>query len=244
MGAYGAGRQGRRPTAGGLGPTFPGAHPAAILPPMLLDLSTLSPGRAYRFLISAIVPRPIAFVSTVSPLGARNLAPFSYFMGVGSKPPTLAISILKRDGRLKDTARNILETGEFVVNAATEELAARVTLASGDYAADVDEFGLTGLTPAPCERVRAPRVAESPVSLECRLYRSFEIGEPPLDVALIVGEVLVAHVRDELWADGMVQADKLRPIGRLGANLYAPLGEIFAIDRPRADAEGRPAGED
>jgi flavin reductase (DIM6/NTAB) family NADH-FMN oxidoreductase RutF len=207
---------------------------------MLLDLSTLSPGRAYRFLISVIVPRPIAFVSTLSPGGARNLAPFSYFMGVGSKPPTLAIAILKRDGRLKDTARNILETGEFVVNVATEELAARVTLASGEYAPEVDEFALTGLTAVPGERVRVPRVAESPVNLECRLYRSFDIGEPPFDVALIVGEVLIAHLRDELWAEGMVQAEKLRPVGRLGANLYTPLGEIFAIDRPKVDEQGRP----
>jgi len=207
---------------------------------MLLDLSTLSPGRAYRFLISAIVPRPIAFVSTVSRAGTRNLAPFSYFMGVGSKPPTLALSILKRDGRLKDTARNILETGEFVVNAATEELAARVTLASGDYAPEVDEFVVTGLTPAAAERVRAPRVGESPVNLECRLYRSFDLGESPFEVTLVVGEVLVAHVRDELWAEGMVRADRLRPVGRLGANLYAPLGEIFAIDRPQVDESGQP----
>lgn len=207
---------------------------------MFLDLATLSPGRAYRFLTSAIVPRPIAFISTVSAEGARNLAPFSYFMGVGSKPPTLAVSIIKRDGRLKDTARNILATGEFVVNVATEELAARVTLASGEYAPEVDEFALTGLTPAPCERVRAPRVTESPVNLECRLHRSFDLGEAPFDVTLIIGEVLVAHVRDDLWAEGMIQADRLRPIGRLGAHFYAPLGEIFGIDRPQVDERGRP----
>lgn len=207
---------------------------------MLLDLSTLSPGRAYRFLISAIVPRPIAFVSTRSRDGAPNLAPFSYFMGVGSKPPTLALSVIKREGRLKDTARNILETGEFVVNVATEELIAPVNLASGEYAPEVDEFALTGLTPAPAERVRAPRVAESPVNLECRLHRSLEIGEAPFDVTLIVGEVLVAHVRDDLWADGMVRADRLRPLARMGAKLFAPVGEVIELARPEVDGEGRP----
>ena len=209
---------------------------------MLLDLATLSPGRAYRFLTSAVVPRPIAFVSTVSPAGARNLAPFSYFMGVGSKPPTIAISIIAREGRLKDTARNILDTGEFVVNVVGEELAAQVNLASGEYAPDVDEFAVTGLTPARSERIRSPRVAESAVSLECRLHRCFEIGEPPLDVRLIVGEVLVAHVRDELWADGMVQVDKLRPLARLAAGSFAPLGRAFVLERPKVDEGGRPLG--
>jgi flavin reductase (DIM6/NTAB) family NADH-FMN oxidoreductase RutF len=210
---------------------------------MLLDLSTLSPGRAYRFLISTIVPRPIAFVSTVSSAGARNVAPFSYFMGVGSNPPTLALSILARQGRLKDTARNILNTGEFVVNIVTEEILGQVNAASGDYAASVDEFAVTGLTPVASERVRPPRVAESPVSLECRLYRALEIGEPPLDTRLIVGEVLVAHVRDDLWAEGMVRADGLRPVARLGANLYTTLGTILAFDRPSVDAEGRPVAK-
>ena len=99
---------------------------------MELDFSELSPGRAYRFLISAVVPRPIAFVSSLSREGARNLAPFSYYMGVGPRPPTLAISVQRRAGAFKDTARNVLDTGEFVVNASTEELAVAVNRASGD----------------------------------------------------------------------------------------------------------------
>lgn len=207
---------------------------------MILDFTTLSPGRAYRFLISAIVPRPIAFVSTLSPEGVRNLAPFSYFMGVGSKPPTLAISVIKRDGNLKDTGRNIVETREFVVNAATEDIARQVNLASGDYAPEVDEFAVTGLTPVASERVRPPRVAESPIHLECRLYRVLDVGEPPLESRLIVGEVLLAHVRDELWEEAMVRVDRLRPIARLGGGFYTGLGEVFAMDRPKVDEAGRP----
>jgi flavin reductase (DIM6/NTAB) family NADH-FMN oxidoreductase RutF len=207
---------------------------------MHIDIATVSPGRAYRMLISAIVPRPIAFVSTLSSDGQRNLAPFSFFMGVASQPLTLAISVFHRQGVPKDTAANILETGEFVVNASTEELAERVALASGDYSRAYDEFALTGLTPAPSERVRPPRVAESPWSLECRLHRSMVIGEPPQATHLIVGEVVFAHVRDDLWAEGMIDAEKLHPIARLGANLFATLGRVIAIDRPPVDEQGRP----
>jgi len=207
---------------------------------MQIDIATTSPGRAYRMLISAIVPRPIAFVSTLSADGRRNLAPFSFFMGVTSQPLTLAISVFHRQGGPKDTAANILETGEFVVNASTEELAERVALASGDYAREYDEFAMTGLTSAPSERVRPPRVAESPWSLECKLHRSMVIGEPPQAAHLIVGEVVFAHVRDDLWAEGMIDAEKLRPIARLGANLFATLGRVIAIDRPQVDEQGRP----
>ena len=211
---------------------------------MLVDFATLSPGRAYRFLVSAVVPRPIAFVSTLSPAGVRNLSPFSYYMGVGTNPPTLAISVIQREGQVKDTARNILETREFVVNAATEDLAPRVVRASGDYAPELDEFEIAGLTAAPSERVRPPRVVESPLNMECRLYGSMNVGGQPYASVVIVGEVLVAHVRDDLWAEGMVQADRLRPIARLGANLYTPLGKIFALDRPKVDETGRPLPED
>jgi flavin reductase (DIM6/NTAB) family NADH-FMN oxidoreductase RutF len=161
-------------------------------------------------------------------------------MGVTSQPLTLAISVFHRQHAPKDTAANIVETGEFVVNLATEDLAERVALASGDYAHEYDEFALTGLTPAPSERVRPPRVAESPVSLECRLHRSVVIGEPPNASHLLVGEVVFAHVRDDLWAEGMIDAEKLRPIARLGANLYATLGRVIAIDRPKVDEQGRP----
>jgi flavin reductase (DIM6/NTAB) family NADH-FMN oxidoreductase RutF len=207
---------------------------------MQIDIATASPGRAYRMLISVIVPRPIAFVSSLSASGERNLAPFSFFMGVGSHPLSLAISVIRRQGALKDTAANILETKEFVVNSATEELAERVNQASGDYHRGLDEFEITGLTPVSCERVRPPRVAESPVSLECRLYGSMVVGEEPNAAHLLVGEVVYAHVRDDLFEDAMVNAEKLRPVARLGANLYATLGRVFAQDRPKVDAEGRP----
>jgi flavin reductase (DIM6/NTAB) family NADH-FMN oxidoreductase RutF len=205
-----------------------------------LDLSTFSPGRAYRFLISAVVPRPIAFVSSLSAKGVRNLAPFSYFMGVGPSPPTVAISIIRRREELKDTARNILETGEFVINSATEEIVEQLNRTGGDYAPEIDEFEITGLTPVDSVKVKPPRVAECPVQLECRVYRTLDVGDAPLISTLIVGEVVLAHVRDDLWDEAMIQTGKLKPISRLGATDYAKLGEIFSMDRPEVDDEGRP----
>ena len=187
-----------------------------------------------------IVPRPIAFVSTRSPAGLANLAPFSFFMGVAGEPPLLALSVSTRAGAPKDTARNLVETGEFVVNASTEELAEAVNLASGDYPPDADEFALTGLTPAPCVRVAAPRVAESPFALECRTYTVLPLGQGPRATQLVVGEVVWMHVRDDVLepagAEGegpLVDALRLKPLARLGKNLYARLGRTFAMDRPR-----------
>jgi flavin reductase (DIM6/NTAB) family NADH-FMN oxidoreductase RutF len=203
-----------------------------------IDPAALTASKRYRLMIGLIVPRPIAFVSTRGPGGHANLAPFSYFMGVASEPPVLAISVLDRDGGPKDTARNILDTGEFVVNASTEELAAAVNQASGDWPADVDEFALTGLTPAASVRVAPPRVAEAAWSLECRTHRVIDVGSPPRITRLILGEIVWMHVRDDLLqgseTDGFViDAAQLKPIARLGQNLYTPLGERFAMDRPR-----------
>ncbi len=129
---------------------------------MIVDPSSLVERDAYRLMISAFVPRPIAFVSTRSRAGVDNCAPFSYSMGVSSSPMILAISVGERDGRPKDTGRNILDTREFVVNVVTEEIAWRMNQASGDYADGVSEFDEAGLTRGPSERVRAPRIAESP----------------------------------------------------------------------------------
>ncbi|MGH7725457.1 MAG: flavin reductase family protein [Candidatus Eiseniibacteriota bacterium] len=221
---------------------------------MQIDPAELSVSRRYRLLISLIVPRPIAFVSTRDPGGRHNLAPFSFFMGVASDPPLLAISVSTRSGAVKDTARNILETGEFVVNSATEELAEAVNRAAGDWDPDVDEFALTGLTPVPSVRVAAPRVAEAGYSLECRSHQVIPVGREPHDTRLVIGEVVWFHLRDDLLepaepgakaASGpgggapIVDPARLRPIARLGKNLYTKLGERFAMDRPKGS---RPDG--
>jgi flavin reductase (DIM6/NTAB) family NADH-FMN oxidoreductase RutF len=197
---------------------------------MILDPSALTPGEVYRFMIGVVVPRPIAFVSTVNAEGRFNVAPFSYFNAITNQPPLLGISINSRRGQPKDTLRNIREVGEFVVNTVDEALAARMVHTSGDWPEDVDEFALTGLTPVPSDRVRPPRVGESPVAMECRLHRVIELG----NAWFVVGEMLRAHVKDEVLTDGKVDVTKLRPLGRLGGDGYSVVREPIEMPRPRA----------
>jgi len=209
-----------------------------------LDPASLSASQRYRWMISLIVPRPIALVSTRAADGTLNLAPFSYFMGVSSDPFVVAISVSQREGRPKDTAHNIAATGEFVVNAAGEAHAAAINLASGDWEPDVDEFAVAGLTPAPAEKVAAPRVAEAAFALECRLERTIVLGASPRQTSLILGEVVWMHVREEVLEDPgaeetrLADPRKLRPLARLGRNLYSTLGTLLTIDRPRGRRPG------
>src|SRR5881394_2524526 len=142
---------------------------------MLFDPKALPTRDVYRFLISAVVPRPIAFVSTVGAAGHTNLAPFSYFNAIASEPPLVTIAISDRPGDPKDTLRNIRETREFVVNVVSESLLDAMVHTAGEWPRATSEFGPSGLTPAPSERVRAPYVAESPLQLECVLYREIPL---------------------------------------------------------------------
>lgn len=197
---------------------------------MILDPTSISSSAVYKFMISVVVPRPIAFVSTVGHLGF-NVAPFSYFTAITNRPPLLGISINARGGEPKDTLRNIRETGDFVINIVTEDLAQRVVQTSGDWPQDVDEFSLTGLTPVASDLVRAPRVAESPVQLECRLHKEIPLG----DAAFVVGELVRGHIDEALLTEGHVDPEKLRPLGRLGGDAYARLGDLWRFARPRVE---------
>lgn len=205
---------------------------------MILDPQQLSPGRMYQWMISLIVPRPIAFVSSRAASGALNLAPFSYFMPITNRPPLLGISIQRRQGASKDTLRNIRETGEFVVNVVDEPLAERMVHTSGDWPAEVNEFELVGLTPAPAERVVVPRVAECPACFECRLHREIEFG----DAALVVGEILLGHVADDRLEDGRVDARRLAAVGRLGGDGYSVVRDVLRIPRPVVESGPGPGG--
>jgi flavin reductase (DIM6/NTAB) family NADH-FMN oxidoreductase RutF len=195
---------------------------------MLLDPQALPPGAMYRFMISVVVPRPIAFVSTVGADGLFNVAPFSFFNAITSRPPLIGISVSPRAGAPKDTLRNLRATGDFVVNVVDEPLLARAVRASGDWAAEVSEFELTGLTPVPSQRVRSPRVGESPVSLECRLEREIALG----DAAFVVGEILCAHADERVLTDGRVDIGRLVPAGRLGGDGYTIVREVVRLARP------------
>jgi flavin reductase (DIM6/NTAB) family NADH-FMN oxidoreductase RutF len=206
---------------------------------MIFDPKTLPTRDVYRFLISAVVPRPIAFVSTVSAAGHTNLAPFSYFNAISSEPPLVTIAISDRGDDPKDTLRNIRETNEFVVNVVSETLLDAMVHTAGEWPRSTSEFGASGLTPAASERVRPPYVAESPLQLECVLHREIPLGNS----ILIVGEVILGRVRDDVMVDGRVDPAKLAPIGRLGGELYAALGPVLKRARPKVSRDtGEMAG--
>jgi len=216
---------------------------------MQIDPCELSHSQAHALFISALVPRPIAWVSTLSPEGRPNLAPFSFFMGVASDPPTLAVAIGRRRGALKDTARNLEARGEFVVNVVSEAVARAMVNTSADFPPEVNEFEAAGLTALPSERVAPPRVKESLVHMECRLERLITIGRS--ETSLAIGEVVLFHLDDRLWTGSDIDVEALRPLGRLGRAPYAPVGQVWDIPRPRLPADpprssdpgrGSPAG--
>ena len=198
---------------------------------MELDPKTLKPESTYKLLIGCVVPRPIAWVSTVGADGVNNLAPFSFFMGVCQDPPTIAFSSGPRAKDRKDTVQNAEHTGDFVVNIVDDDRAEA-------YPAGVDEFALTGLTAAPGVKVRAPRVLEAPVSLECRVARVVPVGNGPH--SLVLGEIVYFHVRDDVYdaATGRIDIARLKPVGRLAGHQYSYIHEIFEMKRPNENYRG------
>jgi flavin reductase (DIM6/NTAB) family NADH-FMN oxidoreductase RutF len=182
----------------------------------------LSAEAAYKLLIGSVVPRAIAWISTRAERGHGNVAPFSAFTFVSSAPPMIAVSIGRRDGRLKDTAINIAREGEFVVNIANMALIRALHQSSFAFGEHESEIAKLGLATAPSRQVGALRLTDAPVNLECKLHKSFELGTEPTQ--LFIGEVLYFHVRDELCVDGKIDSFALDPIARLGGPHYANLG--------------------
>ena len=203
---------------------------------MQLDPQTLESTAVYKLLISSVVPRPIAWVSSLDAAGVPNLAPFSYFMAITDSPPTIAFSCSPRAGGKKDTLRNVEAAGEFVVNIVDDDRAEQMNLTSGDYTPEIDEFALTKLTAVPSVKVKPPRVAEAPINMECKLVRILPVGK----ANLILGEVVQWHVRDDVYdpASGRFDMHKLKPVGRLTGNLYSHIHQIFEMKRPNPDYRG------
>ncbi|MDZ7378661.1 MAG: flavin reductase family protein [candidate division KSB1 bacterium] len=199
---------------------------------MQFDPQLVAPPSIYKLLIGCVVPRPIAWVSSLSDDAVPNLAPFSFFMAVCNDPPTLAFSSGRRAGQKKDTVRNIEYTQDFVVNLVDDTLAEPMNLTSGEYPPEVDEFALTGLTAAPSVKVKAPRVAEAPINMECRVVQILPVGNGPH--SLVLGEIVYFHIRDDLYnpATGRIDMHKLHPVGRLAGNLYTHVHDIFEMKRP------------
>lgn len=190
--------------------------------------SDLDAGTSYALLTSLVVPRPIAWVSTLSANGQRNLAPHSYFNLVSSDPPIVHVTSSQRRGRLKDTARNIAETGEFVVNVPARTQVELANHTSAEWPPEDDEWALAGLTGVPSQCVRPERVAGAPAALECRLVQTLSLGNG----TMFFGEVVWFHVAASVMDGHRVDARALDPVARLGGPLYTPLGDIFALARP------------
>ena len=192
----------------------------------------LPPRDAYRLMLSVVAPRPIAWVSSIGADGTLNLAPFSFFNGVGGNPPTVMFSVGQRKGQRKDTLRNVQETGEFVINIVSEELAEAMNQTSGEWPYEVNEFELAGLETAPSMDVRPPRVAAAPVAMEARVTQIV----PVLGTTstMVLGRIVRFHFREGLLRDnGLVDAMLVRPIARLGGDEYATIGSVFAMPRPQ-----------
>ncbi|NHM31045.1 flavin reductase family protein [Neobacillus terrae] len=189
---------------------------------------------AYKLLIGSILPRPIAFVSTVNKGGVANAAPFSFFTAICADPMLICFSPMRRgtDAAKKDTLTNIEETGEFVVNIVSQDLAVQMNECAPEYPADVDEMEAAGLTKEKNAAVRPPRIKESPVHLECRLEQVLHFGEQPGAGSLIIGKVLHVHINDVLYDNGRIDSQKLMPVGRMAGNTYTnPLADLFELIR-------------
>ncbi|WP_299237631.1 flavin reductase family protein [Sulfurihydrogenibium sp.] len=199
---------------------------------MEFDVKNLNETQIYKLMISTIVPRPIAWVSTVSKDGIFNIAPFSFYMGISSSPPLIAISIGKKDDdRKKDTWKNIEEVGDFVINIVTYDLAEKMNITASPFDESIDEFKEANLTPIKSDLVNSPRIAESPINIECKKFMILEIA----DMGLIFGEILKFHIKDQLLNEkGYVDNRKLKVVGRLGGADYCLVDEsnIFNLIRP------------
>ena len=205
---------------------------------LTFDPSKCQQRQIYKLMTGIIVPRPVALVSTVSRGGVDNLAPFSFFCGVGSAPPTVLFCPALRPaetaeaGERKDTLRNVEETGEFVINVVSEELAAAANSAAAEVPFEVDEFALSGLTPIPSLSVRPPRVAQSPAQMECKLLQVIYTGHAPASGVIVLGEVLRFHLREDLFDDFRVDPSALDAVGRMAGNTWVRTRDRIELVRP------------
>ena len=204
---------------------------------MIIDPQKISQQENYKLLVGSVLPRPIAFVSTLSGAGEPNLAPFSFFTVVASKPPTICFCPSRRgsDGGKKDTLHNVEATGEFVVNIVSEDIAVPMNDCATDFPPGINEFEMAGLTPVASEIVKPYRVKESLIQFECKLHQIVYVGpEGAGGGALVLGEVVLFHVDDQLLDDRMrIDTTQLNPIGRLAGMEYTKLGERFTLVRKK-----------
>lgn len=200
---------------------------------MLFDMETLDAQNRYKILTSTVTPRPIAWVTTLSEDGVINAAPYSFFNAFGNDPPIVALGLLGASGRFKDTATNILATGEFVVNLVSEANATAMNVTCIDAPPEIDELELAGLTPARSLKVKPPRIAESPVAFECKMLTSLVTGPRQ---TMVIGRIVCAHIEDRFVQDKErchIDTPALQTIGRMhGSGWYTRSSDLFQMDRP------------
>lgn len=199
-----------------------------------IDPNTQSERDVYKLLIGSVVPRPIAFVTTLSEEGVLNAAPFSYFSILSSNPPLLSVSVQRKQGTAKDTARNAMQSGELVIHIVDEDIVHAVNETAANLPPHESELDLTHLTPTPSEVVNVPGILECKIRMECVLDQVVSLNGPDgLPAAdLLIARVVRFHVAEELYEHGRINAAKLKPVSRMAGNIYSSLGEMFTIERP------------
>ncbi len=203
---------------------------------MVMEISpeTLEWREAYKLLVGSILPRPIAFVSSIDANGIANAAPFSFFTAICADPMLICFSPMRRgtDGAKKDTLVNIESTGQFVINIVSNSMAEPMNDCAIEFSADVDEIAEVGLTKEPSIKVNVPRIKESLVHLECVQEQVLHFGDTPGAGSLVIGRVVHVHVNDELFDKGRIDSAKLNPIGRMAGNIFTdPLAKMFEMNR-------------
>lgn len=201
---------------------------------MILKPEDLSSKENYKLIIGSVLPRPIALVSSLSENGTPNLAPFSFFTGLTSNPPTVGFAPVfnEKKGNKKDTLANIETSGEFVINIVTEDIAHKMIKTATDFSPDTDEFQMAGFTPVKSEIVKPPRVKESPINFECTVYQIVYIGDGSEGSgAFVIGKIVRYHIDDSIYSAGKIITKLLKPVGRLAGQDYTTLGKCFSMER-------------
>lgn len=199
-----------------------------------IDPASQSAQDNYKFLIGSIIPRPIAFVTTLSSDGVLNAAPYSYFNIVAANPPLISISVQRKNGERKDTSRNAITNGAFVVHISDESYIEQINVTAANLPPEESEVTLAGLTPIASEKIDVPGIAEARIRMECVLEQAVPLGgaegSPACD--LLIGRIVCFHIDEALYENGHIDPLALKPVSRLAGTSYAKLGEIFGIDRP------------
>lgn len=200
---------------------------------MQINPTQIEPSDNYKLLTGAVIPRPIGWISSIDNEGNTNLAPFSYFSAVCDNPPCVMFSVGKSNGIIKDTLHNILQTKHFVVNMVTENLVEQMNMTAQNLPQNESEFELANLTAIQSTLIKAPRVKESPINMECELMHQYTIdNEHNGGATIIVGKIIMYHFEDDiLLENNKINIEKYKPISRLAGSNYSKMGEVFSIKR-------------